>query len=175
MREFWPFLVLGLGTQWIVNDALYQNMDVYMSKLPEGLELPNSAGSLGGGLGAGFMLLVWSAITACGCLSYRTYEVVAWAQAMQKSVVESMAGFYLLRALGPCEEQGRLTLSDKASADAIMVHETCFAPTLEVSCTVNLNGSTTLVLVPAMYAVGQQGPFEIELASDQPVRWSALG
>ena len=100
---------------------------------------------------------------------------VAWAQAMQKSVVESMAGFYLLRAPGPCEEQGRLTLSDKASADAIMVHETCFAPTLEVSCTVNLNGSTTLVLVPATYAVGQQGPFEIELASDQPVRWSALG
>ena len=42
-----------------------------------------------------------------------------------------------------------------------MVHETCFAPTLEVSCTVNLNGSTTLVLVPATYAVGQQGPFEI--------------
>ena len=30
---------------------------------------------------------------------------VAWAQAMQKSVVESMAGFYLLRAPGPRESR----------------------------------------------------------------------
>ena len=72
---------------------------------------------------------------------------------------------------------GIFTSKDKASAQPQLVHESCFAPTLEVGCTVELGAGeapTALVLVPATYGPGVQGPFEIELACEEPISWREL-
>ena len=100
-----------------------------------------------------------------------------WEKPMQSATVDSMMGFYLLRAPpGGVDGGQKLKLSDKARATGAMVHESCFAPTLEVSCTVQLGAPepTTLVLVPATYGPGQQGPFEVALACDEPLSWVQL-
>ena len=65
----------------------------------------------------------------------------------------------------------------KRGAQPQLVHESCFAPTLEVGCTVELGAGeapTALVLVPATYGPGVQGPFEIELACEEPISWREL-
>ena len=97
-----------------------------------------------------------------------------WEAPMQRSVVESMMGFYLLRA--PSELNSKLPLQDKASVQPDILHESCFAPTLEVSCTIQLCAQTptTLVLVPATFGAAQQGPFEVALASEEPLSWREL-
>ena len=101
---------------------------------------------------------------------------------MKGGAVDSMMGFYLLSGEGlAADEDGlpsaRLPLKDKASAQPQLVHESCFAPTLEVGCTVELGAGeapTALVLVPATYGPGVQGPFEIELACEEPISWREL-
>ena len=106
-----------------------------------------------------------------------------WATAMQKNSVESMTGFYLLRAPAALAAAGgaggrplrKLPLRSRAGLD--MIHESCFSPTLEVGCTVQLTPGaepTALVLVPTTYGPGQLGPFSVELACDAPLHWEAL-
>ena len=95
-----------------------------------------------------------------------------WSTLLQSRPVESMAGFYLLRA---GDEPRRLGLKNKSSLD--IVHESCFAPTLEASCTLTVPASvtsTTLVLIPATYGAGQAGPFTVELACDSNVHIEEL-
>ena len=111
-----------------------------------------------------------------------------WATAMQKNSVESMTGFYLLRApaaLSAAAAGGggaggrpirKLPLRSRSEVD--IIHESCFSPTLEVGCTVQLTPGaepTALVLVPTTYGPGQLGPFSVELACDAPLHWEALG
>ena len=96
-----------------------------------------------------------------------------WTLPMLDTPVDSMVGFYLLR--GPSTGAGasppgiarRVPLRSKSHAR--LVHETCFAPTLEASCALELHEPrpVTLVLVPSTFGAGQTGPFSIELASDE--------
>ena len=97
-----------------------------------------------------------------------------WTLPMLEKPVDSMVGFYLLRgpsncagaSLGPGAAR-RVPLRSKSHAR--LVHETCFAPTLEASCALELHEPrpVTLVLVPSTFGAGQTGPFSIELASDE--------
>ncbi|KAL1515289.1 hypothetical protein AB1Y20_001382 [Prymnesium parvum] len=75
--EFGAFLLLGMGSQWIVNDALFQNMDIFTSVLPEGLQLPNTAGSLSGAIGTVVVLVLWAVVCAGG-LSEAKYTTGSW-------------------------------------------------------------------------------------------------
>ena len=97
----------------------------------------------------------------------------AWAVPMQRNAVDTMAGFYLIRA--PDVLTKKLPLRSKAGLD--IVHESCFSPTLEVGCTVELipdDEAMSFVLVPSTYGPGQMGPFSIELVCDSPIQWTAL-
>ena len=100
-----------------------------------------------------------------------------WEAAMNDKPVDAMIGFYVLSGdILLANPHQRLRLRGKAEAP--IVHESCFALSLEVSCTLQLelNSSqpTTLVLLPTTYGAGQLGPFTIELASDAPLAWAAL-
>ena len=103
-----------------------------------------------------------------------------WATPMQRNPVESMAGFYLIRAPAPLVDApagSKTKLPLRSKADLDIVHESCFSPTLEADCTLELilrAEPTSLVLVPATYGPGQMGPFSIELACDVPLEWLAL-
>ena len=119
-----------------------------------------------------------------------------WEAPMADKPVESMMGLYVLSgesleraacstAAGRGGEDGvgvgdvamrKLTLRGKAAAG--ILHESCFSPTLEVSCTLQLaggGGPSSLVLVPTTFGAGQAGPFAIELASDgENLAWEQL-
>jgi hypothetical protein len=97
----------------------------------------------------------------------------AWMQTMSKHPIESMLGFYVC-ASSEGTPPTKLPLRKKANAK--VVHETCFAPTLEATCTIHLSAgrTTTFVLIPATYGPGQSGPFSIEAASDAPLQWAEL-
>ncbi|KAL1503733.1 hypothetical protein AB1Y20_012204 [Prymnesium parvum] len=85
-RDFAAFLLLGVGTQWMVNDAVYQNMDVFTAVLPEGIRLPNTAGSLSGALGPIFALSLWAVVCSTG-LSLEKYLAANWILAVYPPLV----------------------------------------------------------------------------------------
>ena len=94
-----------------------------------------------------------------------------WRMAMADRPVETMMGFYVLRG-GPGTQ--RLPLRSKASSP--LVHETCFAPTLESHCTLEVREPRplTLVVVPTTFGAGQAGPFVLELACEESITWDEL-
>ena len=99
----------------------------------------------------------------------------AWEASMRDRPVESMLGFYLLRTPpAAASPRRRLPLASKGDAD--VVFESCFAPTLEATCTLRVDASraTDFVLVPATYGGRQFGPFTIELVCDEPLRCELL-
>ena len=96
---------------------------------------------------------------------------------MTDKPVDSMLGLYILKGgATSAEPLRRLRLRSKASAP--LVHESCFAPSLEVGCTLDVrlvaHEPTTLVLMPATYGAGQAGPFALQLASDARLSWQEL-
>ena len=62
----------------MVVDAILQNMSVFMATQPEGAELPNTGGTLGGNIISLLLLTIWAILTALGPLSMRTYVPANW-------------------------------------------------------------------------------------------------
>ena len=118
--------------------------------------------------------------TACKlCITLRR-PAEPWATPMARNPVESMTGFYLINAPpslmnAPSESRRKLALRSKAQLD--LVHESCFAPALEVACTIERSPSNepmSLVLIPTTYGPGQMGPFAIDLACGASIAWQEL-
>ena len=103
-----------------------------------------------------------------------------WEAPMKDKVVDSMIGFYLLEApaglVGGGAAASRLKLTCSGKTAVNIVHESCFAPTFEVGCTVQLSaqGPTSFILVPATFGAGVAGPFSIELVCDRPLQCDPL-
>ena len=78
-RIFWLFVILGWGTQWLPNDALNQCMGVFITVLPEGLNLPQVASSLWGNICASAGVALWMLVFSCGREpTLRVYTTCGW-------------------------------------------------------------------------------------------------
>lgn len=89
-----------------------------------------------------------------------------------KSMADAMFGLYvLLDESGARTSRAHLTRNLDETSGLQVVHETCFSPSCEISCTLELQlaSAARLLLVPTTFEPGQLGPFLITVHSTHPI------